>query len=165
MCAPAYFDAGDRGGSTSYLKKFDRSLDDTTNPVSLIRTLRQLASSTDETEVQPILNASESASSVQYLLYNDQPDNAQPSSSYGHTKGVLAMQGSDAIWYVLPLHLSTTSCTLTFRRLSSLVPHLKIVSPPRLGLQLCLHVSDLHREYSCKSSGDIAAIAFPEHGW
>jgi len=96
----AYFDAGDRGGSTSYLKKFDRSLDDTTNPVSLIRTLRQLASSTDETEVQPILNASESASSVQYLLYNDQPDDASPSSSYGHTKGVLAMQGSDAIWIV-----------------------------------------------------------------
>ena len=86
------------GGSTTTLKKFERSLDDTSNPVSLIRTLRQLASSTEESEVQPILNASESASSVQYLLYNDQPDGTAPSSSYGHTKGVLAMQGSDAIW-------------------------------------------------------------------
>jgi deoxyribonuclease-2 len=96
----AYFDAGDRGSGSSYLKKFERSLDDTSNPVSLIRTLRQLASSHEESEVQPILNASESAAGIQFLLYNDQPDNAQPSSSYGHAKGVLAMSGSDAIWIV-----------------------------------------------------------------
>lgn len=88
----AYVDASSNG---EYLKQFDRSLDDTSNPVALIRTLEQLASS--ESLVQP-LNAS--LSSADYLLYNDQPDDASPSSSYGHTKGVLASDSSSGIWIV-----------------------------------------------------------------
>lgn len=35
-----------------------------------------------------------------YLMYNDQPPNMNPSSSYGHSKGVLAVGARSAFWLV-----------------------------------------------------------------
>jgi deoxyribonuclease-2 len=67
------------------------SLDDKENPPALIMTLRSLAnkgankSSDDTIAWEP------------YFMYNDQPDNASPSSSSGHTKGVVST-GSRPFW-------------------------------------------------------------------
>jgi len=64
-------------------------LDDKENPPALIVTLRSLVKS-----------ESKSGRSVKwepYFMYNDQPDNAQPSSSSGHTKGVVGI-GTRPFW-------------------------------------------------------------------
>merc|ERR1719272_1426809 len=76
----AYVDSS--SSNSQYLKQFERSLDDKTSPVALIRTLRQLSQKSDSDLVQP-LNLT-SSSSNEYLLYNDQPDVGTASSSYGH---------------------------------------------------------------------------------
>eukprot|EP00939_MAST-03C_sp_MAST-3C-sp1_P001648 g1648.t1 len=84
----AYADSNTGSVRTQMLQVYERQLDDKDKPVALIQTLRSLLPS--------ISNRSDRT----YFMYNDQPDNAKPSPSYAHAKGVVAMDGdgSDAVW-------------------------------------------------------------------
>jgi deoxyribonuclease-2 len=73
---------------SAYLK-ISGALDDKENPPALIMTLRSLASGGGKND--------EKIAWEPYFMYNDQPDNAKPSSSYGHTKGVVST-GSNPFW-------------------------------------------------------------------
>ena len=84
----AYLDANSRR-SSGVLELSPYQLNDEQNPSALIRTLRALVSQNSSGTV-----------SVEspFILYNDQPDNANPSSSYGHTKGVVAAGDDGGFW-------------------------------------------------------------------
>jgi len=73
-------------------------------PVAVIRTLMQLGNHeklVEELSVPGNLTTENGKSSgASYLLYNDEPDNAKPGTAYGHTKGVVAMSGTDGLWIV-----------------------------------------------------------------
>jgi deoxyribonuclease-2 len=123
----AYADSTTAGDKNGFLQVQEYALDDEDHPPALILTLRSLAKSKSEASqtgksskthhthhhrkkngyhTLPFngtgLNSTSSVSSsaVQwepYFMYNDQPDNAQPSGSFGHTKGVVAV-GSKPFW-------------------------------------------------------------------
>lgn len=66
------------------------ALDDKSNPPALIVTLRSLATTGSS-------KSGKKTSWEPYFMYNDQPDNATPSSSSGHTKGVVGI-GAKPFW-------------------------------------------------------------------
>lgn len=84
----AYADSNTGSVRTQQLQVFERELDDRDKPVALIQTLRSL------------LPSISGRSDRTYFMYNDQPDNAKPSNSYAHAKGVVGMDGSgsNAFW-------------------------------------------------------------------
>jgi len=100
----AYYDQRTPNSETIF-NKYGRSLDDKSDPVAVIRTLRGLLPRQHEGLVSELasepstLNATAAAPSG-YLMYNDEPDNAKPGTGYGHTKGVIALSGNEAIWLV-----------------------------------------------------------------
>lgn len=78
----AYIDANSPSNSgNGGLELFPRALNDEANPVALVRTLQQLA-----TTPSP-----DAAAAPPYLMYNDEPPNGGTSSIYGHTKGVVGI--------------------------------------------------------------------------
>lgn len=97
----AYHDAN--SPTTKTLRPFERPLDDKDEPVALIRTLRSLLSSQErkhggdyKASNSPSLNASDSGSA--YFMYSDQPDNGNPGRHYGHTKGVVSVDGASSFF-------------------------------------------------------------------
>ena len=70
----AYVDGSTRASSIS---KFSRYMNDTSNPIALTRTLQALVED-----------------KFSWFQYNDQPDIGTASSSYGHSKGVVAFNPS-----------------------------------------------------------------------
>ena len=84
------------GDATTPLAMFDRDMDDEADPVAITRTLQAIAESGEFGGGGSGGNSNSSdappggVSGASYYLYNDQPDNAVASSSYGHTKGVIA---------------------------------------------------------------------------
>lgn len=117
----AYLDANTRAGASDLLTVQQYALDDHDHPPALIKTLRSLVKKTGTTAYNATAARGRSAFSRSlgnasapslsgvtddsnlgvswepYLMYNDQPDNAQPSSSFGHTKGVLGV-GTRPFW-------------------------------------------------------------------
>ena len=77
-------------------------MDDTSNPVALVRTLLALAEKDDPLQGASRSNSTQATGSQNsYLLYNDEPDTGTASSSYGHTKGVVAAAGTEGgLWIV-----------------------------------------------------------------
>lgn len=63
--------------SSGQLEIYPYALNDDEHPPALIRTLRNL--------VKPTTTGIPN-STVPYFMYNDQPDNGNPGSNYGHTK-------------------------------------------------------------------------------
>lgn len=84
----AYVDSRTRRAS-GILEVSSQDLNDSSNPQALIRTLRSLVTTRD---------GGEFSVKTPFLLYNDQPDNAQPGSNYGHTKGIIAADSEGGIW-------------------------------------------------------------------
>ena len=74
--------------SSDYLK-ITGALDDKANPPALIQTLRSLVKSSS--------TRTKKVSWEPYFMYNDECDNASPSSASGHTKGVVST-GSRPFW-------------------------------------------------------------------
>ena len=77
------------------------SLSDQTGP--LLATLNQLKGSKASTSKSKSSGRgtgynTSAGNPYSYLLYNDEPDNAQPSSNYGHCKGVLGVGDSQGFW-------------------------------------------------------------------
>jgi deoxyribonuclease-2 len=68
--------------------KITGTLDDHENPPALIKTLQSLVTSGQ---------GDKTMAWEPYFMYNDQPDNAAPSSSYGHSKGVVST-GTNPFW-------------------------------------------------------------------
>ena len=98
--------------SAGYLQVQEYALDNEENPPALILTLRSLAKTGSQkkkrtgyetlpyngTNIQnSFKDESERVNWEPYFMYNDQPDNAQPSGSFGHTKGVVGV-GSRPFW-------------------------------------------------------------------
>ena len=85
----AYIDSNDGASRSNKLQVFNRTLDD--NDVALINTLRSLL---------PSVYSKQTSKDRSYVMYNDQPDGATPSASYGHAKGVLGIEedGENSFW-------------------------------------------------------------------
>ena len=92
----AYADPSTALGRAAPLTMFERAMNDTKNPVALVRTLYSIA----EDRNAPYNGTTADAPS--YLLYNDEPFQGIASSSFGHTKGVLAAGGEarSGLWIV-----------------------------------------------------------------
>jgi len=90
--------------ATAPLTIFERRMDDDDNPVAITRTLMSLAEHKDIRRAA-YATGNATAKSVEtpsYYLYNDQPDSGTASSSYGHTKGVVAAANDhqSGLWIV-----------------------------------------------------------------
>ena len=75
----AYSDENYKPSKPTQLEIYPTLMNNTTHPVALTRTLQSLLSSRGETR-----------STESFLMYNDQPDEGNPGTAYGHTKGVFA---------------------------------------------------------------------------
>eukprot|EP00039_Didymoeca_costata_P030550 m.30147 g.30147 ORF g.30147 m.30147 type:complete len:351 (-) comp8177_c0_seq1:52-1104(-) len=84
----AYLDSNNDRNS-GQLEIYPYALNDDEHPPALIRTLRNL--------VKPTTTGIPN-STVPYFMYNDQPDNGNPGSNYGHTKGVMGVGFNAAFW-------------------------------------------------------------------
>eukprot|EP00946_MAST-07B_sp_MAST-7B-sp1_P003710 g3710.t1 len=119
----AYADSTTAGDKNGFLHVQQYALNSAEHPPALILTLRSLAKSKSKSshtgkhshhyhktraagyETLPfngtILNSTRHTDDAvewePYFMYNDQPDNAQPSGSFGHTKGVVGV-GSKPFW-------------------------------------------------------------------
>lgn len=71
------FAYADASTTTGTVQKFPRFMNDTENPIALTRTLQALVEDEES-----------------WFQYNDQPDVGTASSSYGHSKGVVALDSA-----------------------------------------------------------------------
>jgi deoxyribonuclease-2 len=94
----AYADPGTSLAKQAPLAMHPRAMNDTANPVALVRTLFSLAE--HAAAARPYNGTAAGAPS--YFLYNDEPDVGRASSSYGHSKGVVAAGGEarSGLWIV-----------------------------------------------------------------
>lgn len=79
------------------------------NNAALIRTLGNMLD--DKSTLNSTQTTFNSSTSSSYFMYNDQPPTGTASSSYGHTKGVVAIGPTDSLWILhsCPHYPSPTS--------------------------------------------------------
>ena len=85
----------DSGDASTPLTLYTRDMDNESDPVAITRTLQALAeNNATRWEAHARGEAADAAAAdsatPSYFLYNDQPDVGDASSTYGHTKGVVA---------------------------------------------------------------------------
>jgi deoxyribonuclease-2 len=76
-------------------------LNDDANPPALIRTLRNLVAGDGHegnARARDGANYTGGTKDTPFFMYNDQPDNANPGSNYGHTKGVVGVSETSSFW-------------------------------------------------------------------
>jgi deoxyribonuclease-2 len=85
----AYTDPNTPIEENTPLKMFARDMDDNADPIALTRTLQSIADTTNATGT----GGAGATTPPSFFLYNDEPDVGTASSTYGHTKGVVAEGG------------------------------------------------------------------------
>jgi len=98
----AYTDPNTPAEEHTPLKMFARDMDDNADPIALTRTLQSIADTTTTAGGAAAAAVNSTATTPpSFFLYNDEPDVGTASSSYGHTKGVVAEGGADGGFWIV----------------------------------------------------------------